>query len=93
LDIQVVELSLPPKLSASFIHDDWISSVQINPNGNQILTGSYDSFVRIWNEQGQVVKAISGGRHAVKAVTWLSDDMIIYGDAKNNIFAYKVNEN
>ena len=51
---------MPPVYVASFHHDDWVSSVDILPGRERILSGCYDGFVRVWNTSGQVLATSPG---------------------------------
>lgn len=66
---------LPPRYSASFMNDDWISSVYIDENGG-IFSGSYDGVIRQWNQSGEVENELAGHSAAVKDVKVLGDCII-----------------
>ncbi|KAJ3338248.1 WD repeat-containing protein 12 [Kappamyces sp. JEL0680] len=92
LQVQFVELSLPPNQATSLQHDDWISSVAIHSRNQLFATGSFDGQVRIWDDRGSVVDAVSMGSTpalAVKKVEWISDDLLVAGDSQSSIVAYK----
>jgi ribosome biogenesis protein YTM1 len=90
--IEVVEATLPPTNEQKLIHDDWISSIHMKEN-NMILTGSYDSFVRLWGADGKVIDALSAGKDPIKCVQWIDDSSFLSGDARSNIYGYKVKGN
>jgi len=58
----------PPELSQTFLHDDWVSSVDIQYG--RIVTGSYDNTVKIWNTEGECLGSIEGHTMAVRKVIW-----------------------
>lgn len=69
LEVEYVRALIPPLHVASFLHDDWVSSVDVLsatssvvtsgesiPAGRErILSGSYDGLLRVWNMSSQVV--------------------------------------
>lgn len=89
LNVEFIELSLPPKESSTLIHDDWISCVEICKESPFILTGSFDGLLRIWNEQGSIIES-SVIENSIRAATWVGSDRIIVGDAKSDISIYQV---
>ena len=93
IKIEFVELATPPKDTSTLIHDDWISSVSIHSSNSFILTGAFDSFLRVWDDKGKIVDSCSVGKHAIKATAWLSDTAVLLGDAQNNICAFNFKDN
>jgi len=57
-----------PELSHSLLHNDWVSSVDIR--NNNIITGSYDNTIKIWNTDGECLTSIEGHTMAVRKVVW-----------------------
>ncbi|PGH15851.1 ribosome biogenesis protein YTM1 [Polytolypa hystricis UAMH7299] len=71
LDVEYVRALIPPLHVASFLHDDWVSSVdvlsstspaanwasgaQVNAGQERILSGSYDGLLRIWNMSSETI--------------------------------------
>ncbi|CAI7993738.1 Ribosome biogenesis protein WDR12 homolog (Fragment), partial [Geodia barretti] len=72
IEIEVIERNPPPRLADVFDHKDWVSGVHINTH--YILTGSYDSTVRIWTHDGQMKCSAEGHTSPVKDVVWISSD-------------------
>lgn len=60
LAVEYVRALIPPLYIASFEHDDWVSSVDILPGHERILSGSYDGFLRMWNPSSQVLATSPG---------------------------------
>jgi WD40 repeat protein len=60
LAVEYVRALIPPLYVASFEHDDWVSSVDIQPGHERILSGSYDGFLRMWNPSSQVLATSPG---------------------------------
>jgi WD40 repeat protein len=60
LAVEYVRALIPPLHVASFEHDDWVSSVDIQPGHERILSGSYDGFLRMWNPSSQVLATSPG---------------------------------
>lgn len=70
---------LPPSFSASYAHDDWISSVKASKDSNSaIATGSYDGIVRLW-EHSEVADSLAAHSGPVKAVTWTGPKSLVTG--------------
>ncbi|KAF1815696.1 WD40 repeat-like protein [Eremomyces bilateralis CBS 781.70] len=71
LSVEYVRALLPPTQTATFPHDDWVSSVDvlsatspaarwtrdahIDGSRQRILSGSYDGLVRVWNTSSELV--------------------------------------
>ncbi|GAM40466.1 hypothetical protein TCE0_039f12836 [Talaromyces pinophilus] len=67
LEVEYVRALIPPLHIASFLHDDWVSSVDVlsatSVTGGQsvaagqerILSGSYDGLLRMWNMSSQTI--------------------------------------
>lgn len=60
LAVEYVRALIPPLYVASFEHDDWVSSVDIQPGHERILSGSYDGFLRLWSPSSQVLATSPG---------------------------------
>jgi WD40 repeat protein len=60
LAVEYVRALIPPLYVASFEQDDWVSSVDIQPGHERILSGSYDGFLRMWNPSSQVLATSPG---------------------------------
>ncbi|KMU75694.1 microtubule-associated protein [Coccidioides immitis RMSCC 3703] len=51
LDVEYVRALIPPLHVASFLHDDWVSSVDVlsdSQNEEWIISASYDGLLRVW---------------------------------------------
>ena len=70
-----MESKLPPKQSASYPHDDWISSISLHSDKPLMITGCYDGLARIWNHSGSVLATLSGHSKPIKSVHWLPNTM------------------
>lgn len=68
LEVEYVRALIPPLHVASFLHDDWVSSVDVlsetspaassesvSAGRERILSGSYDGMLRVWNMSSQTV--------------------------------------
>ncbi|KAJ3261557.1 WD repeat-containing protein 12 [Boothiomyces macroporosus] len=88
LKIEFVELSLPPSESSTIIQDDWISSVKIQKSNTHILTGSFDSYVRIWTQSGSLLTSTADGDSPIKCVEWLNDETVVAGNLQREIYVY-----
>ena len=44
-------------------HSSWVNSVAFSPDGNTIVSGSYDCSIKMWNpETGDVIRTLNGNR-------------------------------
>ncbi len=51
-------------------HGDWVSAVAISPDSRHALSGSQDSFVRLWDlRTGQLLRTLTGHEAGVCATT------------------------
>ena len=89
LTIEYIETIPPPSLTASWQHDDWISSVAFHLKEDYILTGCFDNMSRIWNYSGECVGIVQSDA-PIKTVQWLDDFQFIAGDQGHVITAYQV---
>ncbi|KAI8899423.1 WD40-repeat-containing domain protein [Globomyces pollinis-pini] len=90
LQVEFIELSLPPSESSSLIHDDWISATRLHATDPYILSASFDSNLRVWNHSSTLVSEMVNptGNNALKCAEWLSNDQIIVGDSKHNVLGF-----
>jgi ribosome biogenesis protein YTM1 len=78
LEVEYIRSILPPSFLASYPHDDWISGVALQ--GADIVTGSYDSLVRVWDQSQQCKATGVGHTNAVKSVAYAGS---LTGDRPN----------
>ncbi|KAJ3274502.1 WD repeat-containing protein 12 [Terramyces sp. JEL0728] len=90
LKIEFVELSLPPAESSTIIQDDWISSTKIQKSNTYLLTGSFDSYVRIWTPSGELLTSASESESPIKCADWLNDDTVVAGNLQREIYVYEL---
>lgn len=77
LEIEYFVRNNPPKPRDSFLHDDWVSS--IDTLDSWILSGCYDNSAHIWDvESGEHKIAIPAHKSAIKAVKWISSSQANY---------------
>lgn len=69
LDVEYIRSILPPSFLASYPHDDWISAISLSSTKrDEIVTGSYDSLLRIWDHSQNCIATGSGHTSAIKSV-------------------------
>ncbi|KAJ3021352.1 WD repeat-containing protein 12 [Thoreauomyces humboldtii] len=73
VELEYVEATLPPTESATYEHDEWISSVRAHARAPIVLTGSYDSLARIWDRSGNCKAVLKGHAGPVKTVAWIPE--------------------
>lgn len=72
LEVEYIRSILPPSFLASYPHDDWISAISLP--GREIVTGSYDSLLRIWDQSQTCVATGAGHSSAIKAIGMTAAD-------------------
>ncbi|KAK9244958.1 WD40-repeat-containing domain protein [Lipomyces tetrasporus] len=96
LALEYTRSILPPTFLASYVHPDWVSSVDVieaapsNVNAAPILSGCYDGIVRTWNLSGSVVSEFGGHTGPVKAVRWLDVNKVVSVGMDRSIRIWKV---
>ena len=66
LEVEYVRSILPPSFLASYPHDDWVSAVRFA--GGRIVTGSYDSILRVWDQSQNCLTTAEGHTLPIKHV-------------------------
>ncbi|KAK5681673.1 ribosome biogenesis protein ytm1 [Elasticomyces elasticus] len=87
LSVEYVKALIPPIYSASYEHDDWISSV--DANSQRILSGSYDGQLRVWNMSSEVVGTGQSHSSSVKAAKFISPTQIASSGMDRTIRIWK----
>ncbi|XP_065674460.1 ribosome biogenesis protein wdr12 [Hydra vulgaris] len=69
IEIEYILKQKEPKLERSLLHNDWVSSIDVE--NDLIITGTYDSLVNIWSKKnGKLLCAAESHSMAVKHVLW-----------------------
>ncbi|KAI1950886.1 ribosome biogenesis protein ytm1 [Ophidiomyces ophidiicola] len=98
LDVEYVRALIPPLHIASFLHDDWVSSVDVIgsevPGQEHILSASYDGLLRVWNLSSEVINtsplARDGGHQgAIKCARVLSPHHIVSSGMDRTVRLWK----
>lgn len=112
LEIEYVRALIPPLHIASFQHDDWVSSTDVlsatcpaatwasatvSQGQEQILSGSYDGLLRVWNMSSQIVAtspaAADGGHTAsIKAAKFVTPNQIASAGLDRTVRLWKYSE-
>ncbi|KAK5697719.1 ribosome biogenesis protein ytm1 [Elasticomyces elasticus] len=87
LSVEYVKALIPPIYSASYKHDDWISSVDVS--SQRILSGSYDGLLRVWNMSSEVVGTGQSHTSSVKAAKFVSPTQIASSGMDRTIRIWK----
>ncbi|KAG5517829.1 hypothetical protein PMAC_000283 [Pneumocystis sp. 'macacae'] len=89
LYVEYIRSTQPPIYLASYMHDDWVSSVHAS-NSQYILSGCYDGLSRIWNGSGIIVAQASGHSGPVKSVCWIGDTQFATSSMDQTIKIWKL---
>ena len=108
MSVEYVKALIPPLYTASYEHDDWVSSVDVlsassdavrwsranadDATRNRILSGSYDGVLRVWNESSEVVATGSASWSPVKAVKFLSPTQIASSSIDRTLRLWKYDD-
>ncbi|KAK3638677.1 ribosome biogenesis protein ytm1 [Elasticomyces elasticus] len=87
LSVEYVKALIPPIYSASYEHDDWISSVDVR--SQRILSGSYDGLLRVWNMSSEVVGTGQSHTSSIKAAKFISPTQIASSGMDRTIRIWK----
>ena len=49
-------------------HSQWVSSVAFSPDGQRVVSGSYDKMVRLWDRTTGAALATLPGKSAIQAM-------------------------
>ncbi|KAK9450476.1 WD40-repeat-containing domain protein [Limtongia smithiae] len=97
LALEYTRSILPPTFLASYLHPDWVSSVDIlrGPSASPLhraplLAGSFDGIVRTWSLSGDVVLELAGHSAPVKTVKWLDARRAISGSMDRSIRIWRL---
>ncbi|MBE3111694.1 MAG: hypothetical protein IMZ46_14505 [Acidobacteria bacterium] len=90
---------LPPVYENSFLHEDWVSDVDISGTGSdsRLLSASYDKLLRVWDRTGGVL-AISpaaqdgGHRRRVNAARFISPSRIASAGLDGTVLVWEYAE-
>ncbi|WEW61334.1 ribosome biogenesis protein ytm1 [Emydomyces testavorans] len=98
LDVEYVRALIPPLHVASFLHDDWVSSVDVlrgeGSSEERIISASYDGLLRVWNMSSEIIhtspSARDGGHQsAVKSVRILSPSQVVSSGMDRTVRLWK----
>ncbi|MEQ9233647.1 nSTAND1 domain-containing NTPase [Coleofasciculus sp. E2-BRE-01] len=65
-------------------HQGEVNAVAFSPDGKQILTGSFDNTARLWDNQGNLIKELTGHQDLVYAVAFSPDGKQILTGSRDN---------
>ncbi|KAL1972359.1 hypothetical protein VTN31DRAFT_6773 [Thermomyces dupontii] len=108
LEVEYVRALIPPLHVASFLHDDWVSAVDVlsaashggeslTPGQERVLSGSYDGMLRMWNMSSQTIavspSAADGGHtSAIKAAKVVSPTQIASASLDRTVRVWQYTE-
>jgi WD40 repeat protein len=74
VDVSQSKIVLQGKQLAAFEgHEGGIPSISFSPNGQQLITASYDGTVRLWNLQGKQLATFNGHHYGTETASFSSD--------------------
>lgn len=89
LEVEYIRSILPPSFLASYPHDDWISAISLKEK--EIITGSYDSLLRIWDQSQNCIATGSGHSGAIKSVS-VAQHAVVSASMDRTLRLWKRNE-
>ncbi|KAL8695505.1 MAG: hypothetical protein Q9218_000083 [Villophora microphyllina] len=100
IELEYSKATMKPVHVGSFVHDDWVSSVDVlsNTGRERILSGSYDGLLRVWSMSSQITAASPGasdGGHtaSIKAARFISPTQIASSGFDRTIRIWNYSEN
>ncbi|KAG6553301.1 hypothetical protein Mapa_005035 [Marchantia paleacea] len=78
LNVEYIPAVVPPTPKESQLHDDWVSALDASLT-SYIVTGSYDTFARLWSVAGTCVSVLEGHTDAISSVS-VSPTPVSHGD-------------
>ena len=72
-------------------HDDGVSSLDFNPTHKQIISGGKDAYIRIWDLQGNLKKAIPAHRYVVYGLARFNDQITLSASRDGSIKVWNGN--
>lgn len=109
LNVEYVKALIPPHHVASYEHDDWVSSVDVlSASSNaakwagdaydasrqpRVLSGSFDSILRVWDTSANIVATGEAHTGPIKAAKFLSPTQIVSAGADRTIRLWKFVDN
>jgi WD40 repeat protein len=80
--------------SGKQIGKDWrdgeseVKSIALSPDGQKVVSGSYDSAVRLWDiDTGKVIAKWMGHTRSVLSVRWSRDGQRVLSGSKDGMLA------
>ncbi len=66
-------------------HSESVQAIAITPNGETLVSGSYDNTVKLWNlKTGKLIKTLEGHKEAVTSVAITPDGQILASGSNDN---------
>lgn len=93
LTLEYKKARLPPTLRASYATDDWVLAVSISPDASgalEIMSGSYDGVVRVWNASGEVEGQFAGHLAPIQAVAWGAENRAVLAGNDRTLRLWRV---
>lgn len=104
LRVEYVKALIPPLYVSSYIHDDWVSSVDVlsasskaaewggegyDGTSQRILSGSYDGLLRMWNMSNEVTATGDGHTAPVKSAKFTSPTQVVSAGVDRTVRIWK----
>ena len=72
-------------------HTNWVRSIAFSPDGQQIVSGSRDKSVRVWDvSTGDMLKVMKDHRSSVRSVAFSSDGKQIVSGSYDKVWVWDV---
>lgn len=66
---------------------DWITALAVTPDGRQIVSGSYDNTIKVWDlESGQLLRTLSGHKAGISDLLMTPDGKQVVSGSFDSTF-------
>ncbi len=91
IGIWIYDVQTGEELNLFTGHTDSVGSVSFSPDGNTIVSGSYDKTIRLWDPNtGRLIRTFTGHTGQVLSVSFSPDGNTIVSGVMTTLFIYGI---